>query len=82
MEEARALMEGRGRLVAKIEKPAALDNLDDIIEVADGIMVARGDLGVEFPPERVPIIQRRIVRASRRAGRPVIVATHMLESMV
>ncbi|MBB36279.1 MAG: pyruvate kinase [Hirschia sp.] len=80
--EARSLMQGRGRLLAKIEKPAAIDNLDDIVAEADAIMVARGDLGVEFPPEQVPILQRRVVRASRAAGRPVIVATHMLESMV
>ncbi len=82
LEEARALMKGRGRLIAKIEKPAAIENLDDIISAADAIMVARGDLGVEFPPEEVPILQRRVVRAARAAGRPVIVATHMLESMV
>lgn len=82
LEEARALMKGRGRLVAKVEKPAAIENLDDIIATADAIMVARGDLGVEFPPEEVPILQRRVVRAARAAGRPVIVATHMLESMV
>ncbi len=82
LEEARALMNGRGRLVAKVEKPAAIENLDDIVDGSDGIMVARGDLGVEYPPEMVPILQRRIVRASRAAGKPVIVATHMLESMV
>ncbi len=82
LEEARTLMNGRGRLVAKVEKPAAIDNLDDIVDGSDGIMVARGDLGVEYPPEMVPILQRRIVRASRAAGKPVIVATHMLESMV
>ena len=82
LDEARELMGGRGRLVAKVEKPAAIDNLEDIIAAADAVMVARGDLGVEFPPERVPILQRRVVRASRAAGKPVIVATHMLESMV
>ncbi|MFC7290374.1 pyruvate kinase [Hirschia litorea] len=82
LEEARALMKGRGRLVAKVEKPAAIKNLEDIVDGSDGIMVARGDLGVEYPPEMVPILQRRIVRASRAAGKPVIVATHMLESMV
>ncbi len=82
LEEARALMKGRGRLVAKVEKPAAIENLHDIVDGSDGIMVARGDLGVEYPPEMVPILQRRIVRASRAAGKPVIVATHMLESMV
>lgn len=82
IEEARAIVDGRALLVAKIEKPAAITNLEAIIEATDAIMIARGDLGVEFPPEEVPIIQRRIVRASRAAGRPVIVATQMLESMV
>lgn len=80
--EAREHMKGRGRLLAKIEKPSAIDNLEDIIAEADAVMVARGDLGVEFPPELVPILQRRVVRAARAAGRPVVVATHMLESMV
>ncbi len=82
LEQAREMMKGRGRLIAKVEKPAAINNLDEIIASADGIMVARGDLGVEYPPEQVPILQRRVVRATRAAGKPVIVATHMLESMV
>ncbi len=69
-------------IIAKIEKPAALDTLDEIVELADAIMVARGDLGVELSPEQVPIAQRRIVRSARNAGKPVIVATHMLESMI
>jgi pyruvate kinase len=69
-------------LIAKIEKPAALDDLDAIVERADAVMVARGDLGVELSPEQVPIAQRRIVRTARAAGKPVIVATHMLESMI
>jgi len=69
-------------LIAKIEKPAALDDLDAIVAQADGVMVARGDLGVELSPEQVPIAQRRIVRTARAAGKPVIVATHMLESMI
>jgi pyruvate kinase len=69
-------------VVAKIEKPAALDELDAIVAAADAVMVARGDLGVELSPEQVPIAQRRIVRTSRAHGKPVIVATHMLESMV
>jgi pyruvate kinase len=69
-------------LIAKIEKPAALEELDAIVSKADGVMVARGDLGVELSPEQVPIAQRRIVRAARAQGKPVIVATHMLESMV
>ncbi|MEL6828862.1 MAG: pyruvate kinase [Pseudomonadota bacterium] len=80
--EARALIGDKALLVAKIEKPAAVENIDGIIEATDAIMIARGDLGVEFPPEDVPIIQRKIVRRSRRAGKPVIVATQMLESMV
>jgi pyruvate kinase len=69
-------------LIAKIEKPAALDELEAIVSHADAIMVARGDLGVELSPEQVPIAQRRIVRTARAAGKPVIVATHMLESMI
>ena len=69
-------------IIAKIEKPAALEELDAIIAQADAVMVARGDLGVELSPEQVPIAQRRIVRVSRAAGKPVIVAPHMLESMI
>jgi pyruvate kinase len=69
-------------LISKIEKPAALDELDAIVQLSDGVMVARGDLGVELSPEQVPIAQRRIVRTSRAHGKPVIVATHMLESMI
>ncbi|MEJ5976834.1 pyruvate kinase [Novosphingobium sp. PS1R-30] len=80
--EARRLMGGYGALVAKIEKPAAIDRLEEIIELADGIMVARGDLGVELNPEEVPPLQKRIVAATRRSGKPVIVATQMLESMI
>lgn len=80
--EARRLMGGHGALVAKIEKPAAVERLDEIIELADGIMVARGDLGVELNPEEVPPLQKRIVEATRRSGKPVIVATQMLESMI
>lgn len=80
--EARRLMGGYGALVAKIEKPAAIDRLEEIIELADGIMVARGDLGVELNPEDVPPLQKRIVAATRRSGKPVIVATQMLESMI
>lgn len=82
VEEARALIGGRAGVISKIEKPTAVDHLDDIIALSDALMVARGDLGVELPAEDVPNIQRRIVRACRRAGKPVIVATHMLESMV
>jgi pyruvate kinase len=81
--EARALIDGRAAVLAKIEKPAAVDRLDEIVELADAVMVARGDLGVEIAAERVPAIQKRIVRCCRRLGRPVVVvATQMLESMV
>src|SRR5690606_23587365 len=69
-------------VMVKVEKPAAIDVLDEIIDLSDGIMVARGDLGVEMPPEVVPGLQKRMVRRCREAGKPVIVATQMLESMV
>jgi len=80
--EARRLIAGRAALLAKIEKPAAIDRLDSILELADAVMVARGDLGVELPPESVPPLQKRIVESARRMGRPVVVATQMLESMI
>ncbi|MGH6908280.1 MAG: pyruvate kinase [Aestuariivirga sp.] len=80
--EARKLIAGRAGVMAKIEKPAALNSLDGILELADAIMVARGDLGVELPLETVPARQKQITRAARKAGRPVVVATQMLESMV
>ena len=80
--EARALVDGRALLVAKLEKPAAIDRLEQVIDAADAVMVARGDLGVEMPAESVPPLQKRIVRACRQRGRPVIVATQMLESMI
>ncbi len=82
VEEAKDLIKGRAGIISKIEKPAAVDHLDEIIALSDVIMVARGDLGVECAPEEVPLMQRRIVRTCRRAGKPVIVATHMLESMI
>ncbi len=69
-------------IISKIEKPAALDDLEGIVQHSDAVMVARGDLGVELSPEQVPIAQRRIIRVARAHGKPVIVATHMLESMV
>ncbi|WP_114954098.1 pyruvate kinase [Sphingosinicella terrae] len=80
--EARRLIGGKAALLAKIEKPAAVDRLEGILELADAVMVARGDLGVELPPEDVPPLQKRIVEAARRLGRPVVVATQMLESMI
>ncbi len=80
--EARRLMGGHGALMAKIEKPSAVETLDEIIELSDGIMVARGDLGVELNPEEVPPLQKRIIESVRLAGKPVVVATQMLESMI
>ncbi|MDR6854062.1 pyruvate kinase [Variovorax guangxiensis] len=82
IEEARALIGSRAWIMAKLEKPAAIEHLEGIVALSDGIMVARGDLGVELPPEQVPQLQRRIVRACRQAGKPVVVATQMLESMI
>jgi pyruvate kinase len=82
MAEARKLMGGRAQLIVKLEKPSAVQHLDELIEMTDAVMVARGDLGVEMPAEDVPSLQKRMVRTSRRAGKPVIVATQMLESMV
>jgi pyruvate kinase len=80
--EARTLIGDRAALLAKIEKPAAIDRLNDIIALADAVMVARGDLGVELPPEQVPPLQNKIVATARQYGKPVVVATQMLESMV
>ena len=80
--EARRLIAGRAAVLVKLEKPAGIDQLDAIVEISDAVMVARGDLGVELPPERVPPLQKRIVRTCRALGKPVIVATQMLDSMV
>ena len=80
--EAREIIGGRAALMAKIEKPSALEFFGDILKHVDGIMLARGDLGVEIPPEDVPAVQKRIVRQTRDAGKPIIVATQMLESMI
>ncbi|MEO1251645.1 MAG: pyruvate kinase [Pseudomonadota bacterium] len=82
IDEVKQLTKGRAGVIAKIEKPTAVERLPEIIAKTDAVMVARGDLGVECAPEDVPLIQRRIIRACRRVGKPVIVATHMLESMV
>ncbi|MCC7268293.1 MAG: pyruvate kinase [Caulobacteraceae bacterium] len=81
MAELRQLVRGRAGVLAKIEKPAALDVLDEILDLCEAVMVARGDLGVELAPEEVPVVQKRLVRAARSRGIPVIVATQMLDSM-
>ena len=84
LRRARQIVEAEGRripLIAKIERPAAVENLKGILDVADGVMVARGDLGLEMPLERVPRVQKEIIRLARAAGRPAIVATQVLESM-
>ncbi len=80
--EAKRLIAGRAWVMVKLEKPQALDNLEEILALTDAVMVARGDLGVELPPEEVPLAQKRIVRMSRALGKPVVVATQMLESMI
>ncbi|MEM8775210.1 MAG: pyruvate kinase [Pseudomonadota bacterium] len=80
--EASALVNGRAAIMVKVEKPSAVTEFDDILEEADGIMVARGDLGVELPVQNVPPLQKRMVRKCRAAAKPVIVATQMLESMI
>ncbi|MCW5713606.1 MAG: pyruvate kinase [Bauldia sp.] len=82
MTEIRSIVAGRSAIIAKIEKPQAIQHLQEIIDVSDALMVARGDLGVEVPLEQVPGLQKRITRAARRAGKPVVVATQMLESMI
>jgi len=80
--ELKKIVQGRAGVLAKIEKPKALASLHGILELADALMVARGDLGVEMPLERVPGLQKQITRAARKAGKPVVVATQMLESMI
>ena len=80
--EAKRLTGDKAWIMVKLEKPQALENLDGILELTDAVMVARGDLGVELPPEEVPLAQKRIVRAARQLGKPVVVATQMLESMI
>ncbi len=82
MAELRKLVQGRAAVLAKIEKPAALDQIEEILDFCDGVMVARGDLGVELEPEEVPVAQKTLLRAARSRGVPVIVATQMLESMI
>src|SRR5580693_2501133 len=80
--ELKKVVAGRAGVLAKIEKPKALERLDEILEISDALMVARGDLGVELPLEAVPGKQKQITRLARRAGKPVVVATQMLESMI
>ena len=82
MAELRKLVRGRAAVLAKIEKPSALDQIEEILDFCDGVMVARGDLGVELEPEEVPVAQKTLLRAARARGVPVIVATQMLESMI
>jgi pyruvate kinase len=80
--QAKQISSGRALVMTKLEKPQALDNLNEILALSDAVMVARGDLGVELPPEDVPIAQKRIIRAAQQRGMPVVVATQMLESMI
>ena len=80
--EARKLVAGRAGIMAKLEKPLALNSLEEIVDLSDAIMVARGDLGVEIPPEEVPSLQKHMVNVCRESGKPVIIATQMLESMI
>lgn len=80
--EARKVLKRRAHLIIKLEKPSALEHLQELVEMSDAVMLARGDLGVEIPAEKVPSVQKRVVRVAREAGKPVIIATQMLESMI
>lgn len=80
--EAKILIAGRAKLMIKLEKPSALEHLDEMLEITDGVMLARGDLGVEIPAEDVPSVQKKVVRKVRHSGKPIVVATQMLESMI
>ena len=82
VKEAQALINGRAGIISKLEKPQAIESLEDIVNLSDAIMIARGDLGVECPPEDVPVLQKKILTACHQRGTPVIVATQMLESMI
>ena len=82
IEELKKIIGNKASIMAKIEKPSAVKNIDSIIEVSDGIMIARGDLGVELPTEQVPVIQKNMINRCRNYGKPVVVATQMLESMI
>jgi len=82
MVELRSLVKRRAAIMAKLERPSAIEHLEDIVSLSDGVMIARGDLGVELPQERVPVLQKQILRKARQEGKPVVVATQMLESMI
>jgi len=82
IQELKEIVGNKASIMAKIEKPSAVKNMDLIIEASDGIMIARGDLGVELPPEKVPVIQKNLINRCRKYGKPVVVATQMLESMI
>ncbi len=82
MIELRSLVGDKAAIMAKLEKPSAIEHLSEIVRLSDGVMVARGDLGVEMPQEKVPVVQKKILRRARQEGKPVVVATQMLESMI
>ena len=82
MQELRELVGTKAAIMAKLEKPGAIEHLTEIVQMSDGVMVARGDLGVEMPQEKVPVVQKKILRCGRQEGKPVVVATQMLESMI